>query len=154
MNTYEIINPSDKATFYAENDKIAITVAIIVGGGFYGVQDVNEPDREIGGLYGFMKDGKTYLDEDLGTEFNDFMFSHKAMIIRALRTIMLMGAGERRTYDEAIKRMSACDALDYAMTIKEVHRSSMNDLAGKAWKYADDWEKMSKSPSKPGDDKQ
>jgi len=139
---YEIINPSDKATMLASSDQVAIASVVIISR-LYGVEDVDDPGRKIGHLYGFLGDGaRAQLDKDLGQEFEEFLANHKPEIIEALRSIQLMSGKERKAYDEAIRLMTPENARIYAEKVKEIHRSSLTDFAAAAWVWADRWEKM------------
>lgn len=135
---YELINPSDPYTCRADDPKAAMAVALVLGNGKMGLRD--QEGEEYATLIMFMKEDA--LEEHLVHLFGEgglggFMEANAPAVADCLDSVMSVGFSERRTFDEAIKAIESDDRRDeYRAKIHDANRSSVNDFASYAWKYA------------------
>lgn len=134
---YEIINPSDHATFAAPNRMIAALVVCVLGGGAYGGRA--EIDDEANGVPIFLLGGfdewweKTFPDEEL----EGITARHRVALAKSLRTVTYASFADRHLFDSA---MAAID--DHAKReafIEEWNdrkRTSMTNIMGRAHELA------------------
>jgi hypothetical protein len=118
---FEIINPSDEATFEAPDERIAVLATVLLGEGRYGVRgadgDVVMPPI----LFGW-PDGAKFGGVGLG-DVNDAVDSNLIAIAEALESIALVSLRDRRAL-----LASGADLSRW----NEEKRTSLNDFA----KYA------------------
>lgn len=135
MSYYELINPSDQYTLRAANIKTAVTAALLLGSGRYGLADVN--GAEVMPL--FIGGG---LDEWLYERYRCTVSelvdrADKAALAECLDSVAICSLKDRRLWDMAVEAMD--DPSKRAAWLAEwhdVHRSSMNDIGGRAKAYA------------------
>lgn len=92
---YEIINPSDEAYIEADEHKIAATANILLGGGQYGLKQV-DGDFE---MPVFAK--AQWFRDTFGETYIELCDAHVAEIKVALETVCL--AGERTSLNDIVK---------------------------------------------------
>jgi hypothetical protein len=92
---YEIINPSDKYTLISDDPKVAASAGIILGEGWYAVQDKDGnyalPIIALGGEK-WIKE--TY--DDYGKWFDE----NKLRVAECLESVMSVGINEREEYEK------------------------------------------------------
>ena len=94
---YELINPRDAITFYAEDDAIAQVAAILVGSGICGIQDAADPERTLPPTMFLF--GKELTPQEL-EQIRTTIITRPDAILFALQTFAVAEPGEREIYDE------------------------------------------------------
>ncbi len=84
MTKYELINPSDEIYFEAKNDKIAYTVATLMGRGF-GAE--NTETKEIAVDFNPLGVPKPEFEENVDCEYDEWLESNKQEIIEGLKSM-------------------------------------------------------------------
>ena len=137
---FEISNPSDPITFEADDLNVARAVVLLLGHGKYGLEQIGGESSLVPFLmFCGEKEVEDYLKDTFGN-YSDYLIEHHAEIVKALESVLTMKAGPRQNYmlamsliDDPIKRQK------YRDEIQDRERSSMNDIAGRAWQIARDW---------------
>lgn len=135
MTYYEIINPSDTYTLKADDPKIAIIVAVLLGGGKYGLRD--EQDAEI--LPIFIFDGlEVWLQVTHGCTLTElFDRADKEALAACFNSVAICPLKDRPLWDKAVEAME--DPVKREAWLAKWHdtqRSSMNDIGARAKHYA------------------
>ncbi len=134
---YEIINPSDAVTFYANDVGVARFVVTVLGSGQY---DGEDEKGEILGTMLFLMS-----KDEVAAQFREwfgeggmagFVEAHRKEIIAALESTACMNVKERTAYDQAIKLMTAENAAIYRKKVNDKNRTSLNNICGRAFDYA------------------
>lgn len=140
---YEIVNPSDQAFFEAPNLMIAGLVTVILGGGQY---SATSEDEDAADVPFFMFGGwdEWWAENGDGETSEMAGERHKPALVKALRSVCYGDLKERKLFDAAL---SAIDDPKKRETFIEewndTHRSSMNNIMGRAHKLADSLEEES-----------
>lgn len=130
---YEIINPSDHATFIAPNRMIAALVVVLLGGGAYGGRA--EIDDEANGVPIFLLGGfdewwkETFPDEDL----EGVSARHRVALAKSLRSVTYARFADRHLFDSAMAAID--DPAKREAFIEEWNdrkRTSMTNIMGRA----------------------
>jgi hypothetical protein len=133
---YEIINPSDKATMVADDDRDAVAACLFLSEGLYGLEEVGT-GRQVLPILRFLPDhAEGILMEifgGIGGNMAPYVDRNRLAIADALDSVML---GDRAAFDETMARLPEGERAAYRASVKEERRSSMNDIAGRAWKIA------------------
>lgn len=141
---YEIVNPSDQAFFEAPNVMIAGLVTIILGGGQYGATPQEDGAQEVP-LFLFGGWDEWWAENGDGGPSEMAGERHKEALVTALRSVCYGDLKQRQLYDKAL---AAIDDPQKRKTFIEewndTHRSSLNNIMGRAHKIADDLEERLK----------
>lgn len=137
MKIYEIINPSDKATFEAPDDNIAAAAALLLGDGFYGCE--REDGQSLHTLVAF--GGKPAVEHCLGLYFPNgdlgaFLDERGADVAAALDTLMYCGASERKALNVALDGLGEAERLERLRKYNDERRTSLNDINAAAARLA------------------
>lgn len=136
---YEIINPSDKATFEAPDDNVAAAAALLLGDGFYGCEREDGESLHTLVVFG----GEAAIKHCLGLYFppdgniNAFMDARGGEVAAALDTLMYCGAGERKALEAAFDGLGAADRIERLRKYNDERRSSLNDIGRHARQLAE-----------------
>jgi len=128
---YELINPSDKIEFEAESDMVAAVIGIILGRGSYGVKRL-EDGMTIMHVYLFGDVEEGFLGA-YAVSIETALETKRAEIITALETVI---CGSRVEYANRLNESGLSDR-DFFDKWQDIHRSSMNDIAGTARRAAE-----------------
>lgn len=148
MICYEIINPSDMATFMAPDRTIALAVVGLIGAGHYGGKPLERdgeriPKDEVDALtvpiFLFGGYEEWWKAQGFASEpIEAVVQTRLGELVSALRSTAYGGLEDRKTYD------SACAAIDdpakrdqFKKDWEDRRRSSMNRIVQRAWLYAD-----------------
>ena len=113
MQLYELIIPSEPVSFYAENDAIAFACAVLLGSGKVGCRKTNGAIVTI--LHtnvAFYADANSIIRENLETELEVFVETHKKEMSNAFKTFAYIKAADRKEYDDACNRIADPVALE------------------------------------------
>ncbi|MDD5542860.1 MAG: hypothetical protein PHX83_06765 [Acidobacteriia bacterium] len=138
MKLYEVINPSDAVTFYAPDDATAVAVALTLGEGHYGAKRC-EDDVSVGGLLLFCKEkeAEQRIFGWLNGSFPEWCDAHDEALTAALESCATVaGQDDRFVYDKACSGLSGAELEAFKAEVQDRNRSSINDITGRAWKYA------------------
>lgn len=135
---YELINPSDSYTFYADDPKVAVSVALLVGSGKMGLEDeTGNGDYPAMQLFCDADVVEKKLTQYFGQPWGDWMKGHRVEIADALETVITLGRKERHAYDEALKRIDDPVKREaYRVSIHDKNCTSLSDFGTYAWKLA------------------
>lgn len=130
---YEIVNPSDPYTLVAENRGVAAVVYLLLGNGKYGLK----PENKDGGdfplfLFATVADIEKWFKGRFGATIEEFMDAHMKEVADCFATVLI---GDRTMHDELASCVPASKSADFEAKWQDRHRSSMNDIGGraKAW---------------------
>ncbi len=131
---YEIINPSDPYTFEAENDRDAIVVVAVLGGGMYGAAR-QDGEKVNGGLYFGHESGdaEAAFVADIGKPLGEYLTERATALRAAFDSVLIGSFADRDGWVDSVSKMSPEDAAKYTIERHDRKRSSMNDI-GKAAK--------------------
>lgn len=140
MNTYEIVNPSDKVTFLAPDDAVARAATLLVGSGNYGLRDVTDgKSMNVHCMLLFTSEQATerLLAEWFGPgSLKAFLDARWPEVAAALASAQNLDAAHRKDYEEAIAGMTKEKAEKYRREVEDRHRSSLNQIVKYAWSLA------------------
>jgi hypothetical protein len=134
---YELIQPSDAVTFHAPDDNVARAVCLMLGNGQYGIN--NEAGEKVDAFLIFCGEEKATerLHSWFGPDVAAWMKAHEPEIAEALESVMTISTRERGMFERALSAID--DPAKRKAFRDETHdrnRSSMNNIAGRAWKLA------------------
>ncbi len=130
---YEIINPSDAITFRADDEKVAVALAILLGNGQYGLH------REDGKKdYPFLLfANEEQINECLKPYFNnveemfEYAKDHAEDMVIAFDSVVTADKSWRIDYDKALELITdEKERQKYKDDFNDRHRSSMNNIYG------------------------
>ena len=151
MLLYDIVNPSDAATFLAPDRTIALAALVFIGEGHYAgraiARDLEPIDRDeaeqhdvplfLTGLsepYEQWWKRVGYTEEPVGL----VMRTRKGELVAALRSTAYGDLEDRRTYDSALAAITDDEKRgEFVSAWEDRRRSSMNRIAQRAWAWAD-----------------
>ena len=86
------------------------------------------------------KQTKAKLKELFGKKsFAEFINDNRPAIADCLDSVMSFGIGQRRAFDEAMKRIpDEKSRKEYRESLHDKNRTSMNDIGSYAWRLAKD----------------
>lgn len=128
MKVYEIVNPSDYATFEAESDLVADLAMLLLGLGKTPPKAVDGSFQGAFWLMGTTEEGiKRYFKEEHGRdeEFGDLLLEFSPQIAAALESAIL---GDRQLYQEAVALIEEGKRDEFRTKWQDRHRTSMNDI--------------------------
>lgn len=110
---YELINPSDKITFEADDDNVAKAAGLIVGHGKFGVSKYKEDNTEDTILDIYMQFPDEHEQTKLfgGLTLNEFIVDNKQNIIDCCQTLAVCNIEDRDNYRELSKNYSDIDFM-------------------------------------------
>lgn len=130
MQLFELVNPSDPYTFYAENLAIAGTVAQLLSP-MYGAVNVNDSDESTPVLFGW---------EEFNSEHGinaDFVNANKQKLHDAFDSFLIGSVSERKELDFALSKMTDEAKTSYLAERQERQRTSLNTIGENAFKLRD-----------------
>ncbi|MFZ4807519.1 MAG: hypothetical protein ACOYLQ_09700 [Hyphomicrobiaceae bacterium] len=149
MIVYEIINPSDAATFLAPDRTIALAVLALLGEGWYGVTPLERDGQRIleeeaklifvppfigKGAYESWWRSAGYTEEPIEVALK----TRAAELVAALRSCSYGDLEDRKTYDSACNAITDPEKLKtFKSEWEDRRRSSMNRIVQRAWAWAD-----------------
>lgn len=137
---YELINPSDETHFEAPDLLIATLVTFVLGHGRYAAEPQEEGAEKVPL---FLLGG---ADEWWSERFPDEPMEgaadrHSERVAAALRTVCYGGPRQRLLYDEALAAITNEQRrADFIAKWNDEHRSSLNNIMGRAHSIADSLE--------------
>lgn len=153
MICYDIINPSDAATFLAPDREIAVATLALIAEGHYAGQALARdgkrlPEHEAEALRVplFIGDGSYeewwqqagYSEGPIEVVFR----TRQAELVAALRSVAYGDLEDRRTYESACAAITEPDKLaQFKRDWEDRRRTSMNRIVQRAWAWADKIEK-------------
>lgn len=131
---FEITNPSDTVTFYADSFELAVALNLMCSEGRFGVDEI-DTDRSLPPMLGQLG-GMAALDRwcfaNFGKKTNEFIdqvckdFTHQQMA-ESLLTTATVESGLRRLYDSDFELAPDKDEFFYQWD--DEHRSSLSKIA-------------------------
>ncbi len=134
MKLYEVINPSDAATFYAPNLEIAVVAMLLLDGGrgAYGASAVDGTEDGPCLMFG----GEEWLRDRGLWPVHEWVDAHKAELREALASVALGSAAERADFDDAIATIPETERAAFIARRNDRRRSSMNNFEARAYDLA------------------
>lgn len=133
---YELITPSDPITFLANNDKIAICVAILLGEGKAGCH--NEKGESLPTMYMFHPDPVPEIEKDLEMKLDEFIDANRKELSECFKSFAYGNVGDRKQYDDAIAAITDEKKLkEFKKKHEDRERSSMSKWVQHAWNYGE-----------------
>lgn len=136
---YEIINPSDKCFFFAESYRIAGLVTVLLGSGQYSAQPEEETEAAQAVPF-FMFGGfdEWWEEHGDGQPTEGAIDRHRDEVITVLRSVCYGDLRERALFEEAVAAIDDEDKkAAFVASWNDRHRSSLNDIMGRAHAAAD-----------------
>ena len=133
---YNIINPSDTYTLKADEVKVAAIVTLLLGGGKYGLED---KDRNcVVPIMAFGGDPDEWATRKFGCDIKGlYAQADWLAVAECFESVAIVGIEDRQLYDEALAAMPEPARSEWRAKWHDTHRSSMNDIGGRAAKYAE-----------------
>jgi hypothetical protein len=133
MKYYTLINPSDGYTLKAEEDKIAIVAAALVGNGAYALDD--ELGNDV--LPIFFRGGvDEYIANRFGETTSRIINDNLLAVADCLESFAICGIKQRKLYDAALDLMSEEARAQWRELWHDRNRTSLNNIGSRAWAYA------------------
>lgn len=130
---YTLINPSDDYTLKASEPKVAVLATVLVGGGRYGLIDEQGnqvmPVFLIGGL-------DEWFTEQFGGTPNEHLKANWLSVAECLESFAICDIRERKLWAKGVEAMSESARSEWLAEWHDRHRTSMNDIGGRAMHYA------------------
>lgn len=124
MKLYELIQPSDKITFYADDDKIAREVTLLLGAGKAGCRKQNGEQLS----HCFTAFG-TPAPKEVYEELNKHIEESNQNLINSLNSVACCSFSEREIYDDYTNKSTDEDKM---FKWNENHRTSINNFCSHA----------------------
>lgn len=139
LRLFEVINPSDAATFYAPSIGIAAVAMLLLDGGrgLYGATDI-EADESTP-LFAFCSggDAQQWLDSYGLWPLDDAIDKNREAIAAALESVALGKPADRRDFDDAVASITDPEARQaFIERRNDRRRSSMNNFEARAHEVA------------------
>jgi len=138
---YEIINPSDPYTIECSNHQVATAACFLLGHGKYafepldGSKELRVPIFLMGGHDEWCQEK---FGMDASTLLEDVLKKQSAELIAAFESCLIGKVGDRKEFEEACKRLEGNeDIKEFKLKRHESKRSSLNDIGGNAYRYAE-----------------
>lgn len=128
MKLYELINPSDRYTFYAPNIEVA-GVAVCQLSTNFGAKEIGG-DEQTPILFGW---GAWLESRGITSEWVD---SHLSEIADALDSFLIGGPAERADVESMLAELPEEKRVAWRAKRQDRHRSSMNQIGEAAYAYA------------------
>jgi hypothetical protein len=130
----QIVNPSDAYTLECKDFLIGAVVVMLLGESKYGCQhECEEDEMSTPVLFGW----DAWIEEHFPDGLDAFIERHRADIAVALDSVRLGSVSEREAQLRSEMYMAPEAIKAYRADIQERRRSSMNDIATRAWKIAE-----------------
>lgn len=136
MNTYQFINPSDKVTFLAESDEVAVITSQLIS------QESTTTNlttgKKLQGFFGFLSEEEfKVIEQEL---FNmpavQFSAENKEQIRTALSSFCHLDQEERGQFDTALKELQGNALEAYLAHHLDKYQTSMNPICARAWEFS------------------
>jgi len=136
---YEIINPSDKAFFFAPSLTIATLVTVILGNGQYAAKPEAEDAPEVPMfLFGGFDEWWT---ENFEEDLEGAVDRHRGEIAKSLRSVAYGDMQTRRLFDAALEAIEDPEKrATFIAKWNDEKRTSLNDIMGRAHQIAQNME--------------
>lgn len=135
----EIQNPSDKVTIETD-DIVAAGVAImIVGDGWYGLED--DKGEQIVPITA-LGSGEAWLKSKGVIDIEGYIKANRFKMAAILESVLYGSVEDRILFNAAIEKMSKKDARLYRGEWNDKKRSSMTDIGAMCLHYAESFRKM------------
>lgn len=120
MEIYELINMSDRITFYAENDDYARAVTLLLGEGKCGCrkQDGTSLEYCMTAFHG-------EAPQEIYDQLRDMLKNNDEKLIYALSSIAVCDFSEREIYDDYTENMTNQEKM---IKWDDKHRTSINQF--------------------------
>lgn len=135
---YELINPSDRISFSASSDLVALLAALVVSPDFGAKRNGFQA-----GPYMFASSARVLQDVtntgDPATSISEALERHREAIADALDTFQIVSIKDRAMYDEALEMVQKSDpaaAAAWRAKWLDKKRTSMSNICAYAWEMA------------------
>lgn len=133
---YEFITPSDPVTFIADNNKIALCVAVVLGNGRAGCRNT-KTDESLPTLLMFDPDATGTISAFLEKSLDSFLEENKEEIAAAFDSFAYGSTADRAMFDHACSCITDENKLlEFKKSHEDRNRTSMNKIVKVAWDYA------------------
>lgn len=128
---YDLVNPSDAVTFVAPDLKIAACVTILLGGGQYGADPIEEGAESVPIM--IFGNGDAWWTEHFDEPRDGVVERHADAIAEALRTVCYGGSKTRALFDSALAAIDDPEKkAAFVAEWNDRHRTSLNNIMGRA----------------------
>lgn len=143
MNIYEFVTPSDPITFLADDDKVALMCAFLLGRGKAGCHRYEKGNEvRINSMLMFDPDADKTLEKELGMPGADFIKKNRKKITACFDSFAYGDIESRHTYDDAVNAITDEKKLkEFKAKHEDRNRSSMSAWVKGAWDYAEGMKK-------------
>jgi hypothetical protein len=134
---YEIVNPSDPVTVDAPTFEAALFATVLLGGGQYFGNPVEEGREKVPGfLFGGFD---AWFEERYGgRDAQDLLNEHRADVVTTLRSACTGSVSDRWLFDSALAAITDPEKrAEFLRDWDDRKRTSLNDIAGRAHRIAD-----------------
>lgn len=125
---YDIINPSDAATFHAPDQQIAALTMFLLSNGTFGADAVGADGEDNVPIF-VMGGALEWWDTHFDLSIPDTIAKRSSELADALDSIILGSAQARKSYDEKCSSLQEGDEIaTFHKSWQDKHRSSMNNF--------------------------
>lgn len=139
---YNIINPSDRYTIECADFEIAVVACLILGEGRYAFTSLANV-KEVPFLFGGVADADAFCQEhfqdNLDTVMTRVRTQRAAALADAFDSVLI---GNRQAFNAIAPDRSSPSFGAARLRWHDVHRSSLNDIGGRAYVLAKAFRKM------------
>ena len=137
---YELINPSDQTHFEAPNLLVAALVTFLLGQGQYGAKPEDDEAAEVP-IFLFGGADEWWSEHFPDEQMEGAADRHREVLVRSLRSVCYGDLRERRLYDDALAAITdEQKRAEFIESWNDKHRSSLNNIMGRAHKFAERFE--------------
>ena len=129
MKLYELINPSDPYTFYANSIEVAGVAAVLLSEGF-GAKPVDGVGESSPVMFGW----EVWLKERAID--SNWMDAHRLEVAAALDSFLIGGAATRADVESMLAELPPEKREGWRLARQDRHRTSMNKIGEAAYKMA------------------
>lgn len=147
MATYEIINPSDKVLITGDDMEVLAVALCFIGNGKYAL--CNQDGDQVVPIFLFGGHDEWFTEQfgvDLSTSIDRVTDTKPEALIEALESCFIGDFSDLASYQKGLDLIEDADKREqWREHWKEERRSSLNDICGRAWTYADQVRNLAKT---------
>ncbi len=132
---FDLVNMSDQYTFHADSLECAALVTILLGSGQYSAKQLDGDAKVPFFMFGGTDE---WFSEKFGRTLEQSVDLHKgarlADLVGSLESVLI---GDRQEYERTLPLIAAEKREEWIAGWHDRHRSSMNDIGGRARRLAE-----------------
>lgn len=138
MNLYEFITTADQITFYADNDKVALVVSLLIGNGAAFCKRCDDENIKIPSNTVFNTNSAKEIDDFLGQPLAEFIRdeNNEILMSNALNSFAYVSPDKRKSFDKELSKHTTPRQInDFKTKHEDKKRISLQRYVNIAWSY-------------------